>query len=135
MLHSYLKDVTGWTWALIILAIPLVRKSQMTIRPSLQPTAKREPLRLNDAVTATLTESKLPSYSWNKILGSLSNNVKSRCLKLNHAYYILFNSSNVCKFFWSWILKNCIKCQEKRNKVVVLCSCHWQNTKLGIFTL
>ena len=58
--------MTGCTWALIILAIPLVRKSQITIRPSLQPTAKREPRRLNDAVPATLTESKLPSYSCNE---------------------------------------------------------------------
>jgi hypothetical protein len=34
---------SGWTWAVMILAMPRVRKSQMTIRPSLQPTAKRVP--------------------------------------------------------------------------------------------
>ena len=70
----YLTEVTGCTCALIIFAIPLVKKSQMTIRPSLQPTAKREPLRLNDAVTATLTESKLPSYSWEEIFTTLYKN-------------------------------------------------------------
>ena len=44
--------------------------------------------------------------------------VNLRCLKLNRAYSISFNSSNVVKFFWSWILKDCIKVQEKKKKVV-----------------
>ena len=36
------------------------------------------------------------------------------------AYSISFNSSNVGKFFWSWILKDCIKVEEKKKKVFVL---------------
>ena len=36
----------------------------------------------------------------------------------------------VGKFFWSWILQDCIKVQEKKNKVVVLSSCPLQNMKL-----
>ena len=40
------------------------------------------------------------------------------CLKLYCAYFILFNSSNVGKFFWSWILRDCIKVQEKKKKVM-----------------
>ena len=50
------------------------------------------------------------------------------------AYSISFNSSNVGNFFWIWILKNCIKVQEKKRKVVVVCSRPRQNVKLGIFT-
>ena len=73
----YLTDVTGWTWALIIFAIPLVKKSQMTMRPSLQPTARREPLLLNDAVPATLTESKLPSYSCDQSIKVKKSNIVS----------------------------------------------------------
>ena len=45
----------------------------------------------------------------------------SLCLKLFRAYSISFNSSNVGKFFWSWILKDGIKVHEKKNKFVVLC--------------
>ena len=37
-------------------------------------------------------------------------------------------------FFWIWILKNCIKVQEKKRKVVALCSRPRQNAWLGIFT-
>ena len=59
---------------------------------------------------------------------SLSNNdfdgyenvtwkVKSRCFKFYRAYSISFNSSIVGNFFWSWILKDCIKVQEKKKKV------------------
>ena len=54
-----------------------------------------------------------------------------RCLKLNRTYSIPFNSSNVGKLFWSWILKNCIKVQEKKKKVVVFCFRPRQNMKLG----
>ena len=43
--------------------------------------------------------------------------VNLRCLKFNRAYSISFNSSNVGKYFWSWILKDCIKVQEKKKKV------------------
>ena len=57
------------------------------------------------------------------LIGSLSNNdgdgyetvtekVNSRRLELYRAYSISFNSSNVGKLFWSWILKDCMKVQE-----------------------
>ena len=49
-------------------------------------------------------------------------------------YSILFNSSNVDKFVWCWILNGCIKVQGKNKKVVVLCSHPQQNMKLGTFT-
>ena len=39
------------------------------------------------------------------------------------------------QFFCSWILKDCIKGQEKKKKVVVLCSRPRQKVKLGSFTL
>ena len=61
--------------------------------------------------------------------------VNSRYFKLYIAYSNSFNSSSVGKFFWSWILKDCIKGQEKKKKVVVLCSCPRQKVKLGTFTL
>ena len=48
--------------------------------------------------------------------------MKSRFLKIYRAYSYSFNSSNVGIFFCSWILKDCIKVQEKKKKVVVLCS-------------
>ena len=41
----------------------------------------------------------------------------------------------VGKFCRSLILKDCIKVQEKKKKVVVLCSPPRQNVKLGTFTL
>lgn len=59
---------TGWTWADIILAMPLVKKSHITIRPSLQPTAKRVPRLLNWHVTAIERESKVPSNSWKQAI-------------------------------------------------------------------
>ena len=79
------------------------------------------------------------------LLGSLSNSegdgyenvtyeVESRCVKLYGAYFISFVSSNVGNDFWSLILKLCIKGQEKKEKVLVLCSSPPQNLKLGIFT-
>ena len=60
--------------------------------------------------------------------------VKPRCFKLHPAYSISFNSSNVGNFLWSWILEDCIKVQEEKKKVIVLCSRPRQNVKLGIFT-
>lgn len=59
----YLKEHTGWTWALTILAIPLVKKSQITILPSLHPTASSVPLLLKEHVTAREIQSKAPSNS------------------------------------------------------------------------
>ena len=54
---------------------------------------------------------------------------------LYRAYSISFNSSNVGKFLWSWIVWDCIKVQEKKKKIVFLCSRPRQNQKLGTFTL
>ena len=81
----------------------------------------------------------------NDILRSLSNNdrqgyenvtykVNLRCWKLYCAYFTSFNSSNDGKFFCSWILKDCIKVQEKKKKVIVLRSRTPQNVKLKRFT-
>jgi len=77
-------------------------------------------------------------------LGSLSNNngngyenvtlnVKSLYFNLYRAYSILFSSSNVDNFFWSWILKDCMEVQEKKKKVMVLHTPPPQNVKIGIF--
>ena len=38
------------------------------------------------------------------------------CLKLCRAYSISVNSSDVGNFFWSYILKHCIKVQEKKKE-------------------
>ena len=47
-------------------------------------------------------------------------------------YSISFDSSNVGKCFWSWILKDCIKVLKKKKNVVVFCSTRpRQNVKLG----
>lgn len=62
-LFSHHKEQTGWMCALMILAMPLVRKSQMTMRPSLQPTASRVPQRLKVQVRAMLIQSRVPSAS------------------------------------------------------------------------
>ena len=56
--------------------------------------------------------------------------VNSRCVKLYRACSISFYSSNVGKSPWSWILKDSIKIQEKKNKVVVLYSRPRKNVKL-----
>lgn len=50
--------------ALHILAILRVMKSQIAIRPSLQPTASRVPRRLNAHVRASLPESRMPSLCY-----------------------------------------------------------------------
>lgn len=47
----------------MIFAIPRVKKSQTTIRPSLQPTAKSVPYLLNEQVTANEIQSREPSNS------------------------------------------------------------------------
>ena len=43
--------------------------------------------------------------------------MNSRCFKLYRASSISFTSSNVGKCVWSWILKDCIKVQEKERNV------------------
>ena len=79
-----------------------------------------------------------------QLLGSLSNDggdgyenvtekANSRSFKRYRAYYISFNLSNVN--FFSLILKDCVKVQEKKKKVVVVCSRPPQNVKLGTFML
>ena len=44
-------------------------------------------------------------------------------------HLIWFNSSNVGKLLWSWILKDCFKVREKEEKTVVFCSRPRQNVK------
>ena len=80
------------------------------------------------------------------LIGSLRNDsgdgyenvtwkVNLRCFKLYRAYSIWFHSSNVGKFYYSWIVKDCIKVQEEKKKIVFFCSRPRQNVKLGSFTL
>ena len=57
-----------------------------------------------------------------------------RCFKLHRASSFSFNSSNIGKMFWSLILNDYIKVQEKKKEVVVLCSRTRQSVKLGTFT-
>ena len=66
---------------------------------------------------------------------NVTQRVNSRNFKLYRAYSNSFNLSNVGRFFWSWILKDCIKVQEEKMKVVVLCSRPRQIVKLSTFTL
>ena len=57
--------------------------------------------------------------------------VNSRCFELDRTYFISFISSNVGKFFRSWILKDCIEVQKNKKKAIVLYSRLRQNVKLG----
>ena len=59
--------------------------------------------------------------------------VNSRWLKLYRAYSVSFNSSNVGKCFWSWILKDCIKVHEKKKKVAVRAFTSWTKREIGHF--
>ena len=80
---------------------------------------------------------KLRSWSNNNGDGyeNITPKVKSRCFKLYRAYSILFNSSNVVNFLWSWILKECIevlvftsstKCENRHFHVIVV---QWRKKK------
>ena len=51
------------------------------------------------------------------ISGSLSNN-DGDGFKLYLTYSISFTSANLGKCFWSWILKDCIKVQGKKRKLL-----------------
>lgn len=62
-LRDQLKLQTGCTCAEKTLAIPRVKKSQMTMRPSLQPTARRVPYLLKAQVSAKDMQSRVPSNS------------------------------------------------------------------------
>ena len=70
------------------------------------------------------------SQEMTKLLGNVNQYVS----KGTASNFIALNSSNVGNFLWILILKDSIKVQEKKKKVVVLCSLHPQNMKLGIFT-
>ena len=60
--------------------------------------------------------------------------IRTALIKLYRVYSISFNSTKNGKFFWSWILKNCIEVQEKKMKIVLLCSRPLQNVKIGSIT-
>ena len=98
----------------------------------------------------------LPNFAVSKLLGPNPVNfvlkgtlkqqrrrrLRKRHLKVNSLYFKLYraysnssNSSNVGTFFWSWILKDCIKVQEKKKKVVVSCSCPREKVNLGVLSL
>ena len=73
--------------------------------------------------TKDIPQSRTQKNAGDLLLGSLSNSDRDgyenvafktsefALLKICRAYSISFNSSNVGKFFWSWILKACIKVQ------------------------
>ena len=78
---------------------------------------------------------------WNKLpadyelslmwtIGSLRNNDGD-----SYAYSISFDSSNVGILFCSWILKDCIKGQENKKKVVLPCVHFVDRKREGTFTL
>ena len=48
--------------------------------------------------------------------------VKTRPIFTLLVYFISFNSPNDGEFFWRSILKDCVKVNEKKKKIVVLCS-------------
>ena len=62
---------------------------------------------------------------------SLKKTVNSRCLKLYRAYSISFSSSNVGRFSWSWILKDCNKLREKKKLLSCVPGRPRQNGKLA----
>ena len=102
--------------------------SSTRLRPSVfGRRAHRRTQEKNSATQGTLSSAEV-------ILESLSNNdgdgdgsenvtekVKSRGLKVNRAYSISFDSSKVGKFFWSLILKDCIKEPEKKKGNLFSC--------------
>ena len=65
---------------------------------------------------------------------NITQKVNSRWFEFYRAYSILFTLSNVGKCFWSWILKDHVKVQEKKKKVVDFGSRPLQNANLGTFT-
>ena len=103
--------------------------SSTRLRPSVfGRRAHRRTQEKNSATQGTLSSAEV-------ILESLSNNdgggggddsenvtekVKSRGLKVNRAYSISFDSSMVGNFFWSLILKDCIKEPEKKKETCFL---------------
>lgn len=64
--RDQLKLQIGCTWAEIIFAMPRVKKSQTTMRPSLHPTARSVPYLLKQQVTANEIQSSDPSNSSGK---------------------------------------------------------------------
>ena len=80
--------------------------------------------------SSPLSEGATPMVTMTFVKGSVKkgscDNVTQqmnwRCFKLHRTYSTSFNSTNVGKFFWSWILKGCSEVQEKKKKVLVSCS-------------
>ena len=81
------------------------------------------------------------------IIGSLSNNAaRATATKMSLILKGVFHASNFIGLIipscsvhqmlpiFSGVVKDCIEVQEKKNKVIVVCSCSPQNVKLGIFT-
>ena len=62
---------------------------------------------------------------------NVTQKMNSRCFKLHRTYSTSFNSTNVGKFFWSWILKGCSEVQEKKKKS--LSRVHRSLTRRGVF--
>ena len=65
-------------------------------------------------------------YSHQKVPGGSIHSTKTsvkKCVRAGSNFIAFIPSrSNAGEFVWSWILKDCIKVQEKQKRVVVLCS-------------
>ena len=68
-------------------------------------------------VKMCMNPENMPITKWNRTASNFIEPIPTR------------QFANVGEFFWSWILQECIKVQEKKNKVVVLCSRPLQNMK------
>ena len=85
-------------------------------------------IRLHTAANTHAANPKIAGATLLGVVASVCTQPKQRRrrrqrLRTPHlSAYSTFNSSNVGKFLWSWILKDCIKVQERKKKTVVLCS-------------
>ena len=89
--------------------------------------------------SSPLSEGATPMVTMTFVKGSVkkgscdnvTQKMNSRCFKLHRTYSTSFNSTNVGKFFWSWILKGCSEVQENKKKF--LSRVHRPLTRRGVF--
>ena len=106
--------------------LPIIKVFKRYWRSTIKIPSRRLPASEKDYAWAGCNAGYLDVIVWLhlcELLGSLSNNdgdgyKTSHCFKLYRAYSISFTSLNVGKCFWSWILKECIKVQEKKRKLL-----------------
>ena len=134
------------------------RKSQILEGPEAVPTKEQIPSKINVIIAWLIAFHNFVSVSFNvyndfwpekkKRTKSFLLPFSGRSLLLNkqgvprdlkqqrrlRTTTLIANSSNVGEFFWSLVPRDCIEFQEKKKKVVVLCSRPSRNVKLGTFT-